>query len=82
MQTFHYIKHTISYNAVDCTNKLDYNSISNDYIERVFSLINNLQSDNWNRLSFDMVKAEFIIKEDIKVKCSDFYNEIKNNKIY
>lgn len=51
--------------------------ISNAFVERVFSLMGNLWTDERNCLSVKMVKSELIIKVNYKMSCQDFLNYLK-----
>jgi hypothetical protein len=52
---------------------------SNAYIERVFSIMNNICSDDRSKLLTPNLKAELCVKINYNFKCSQFYDYIKNN---
>ncbi len=53
--------------------------IANDYVERIFSVIKNLWTDERNRMSIDLVKSEICIRFNYDMTCSQFYDYIKDN---
>jgi hypothetical protein len=53
--------------------------IGNDFVERIFSIMHNLWSDERNRLSVKMVKAEICTKVNYSMTCSEFKNVVANN---
>jgi hypothetical protein len=53
--------------------------IGNDFVERIFSIMHNLWSDERNRLSVKMVKAEICTKVNYSMTCSEFKNFVANN---
>lgn len=54
--------------------------ISNAFVERIFSIMNNLWTDERNRLSTKMVKAEICIKLNFSMTCSEFYTFASSKK--
>jgi hypothetical protein len=52
--------------------------IANDYVERIFSVIKNLWTDERNRMSINLVKSEICIRFNY-MTCSQFYDYIKDN---
>lgn len=46
--------------------------ISNAYCERTFSILNNLYTKDRNRMSFDLIKAELIIRQNFDENCKNF----------
>ncbi len=52
---------------------------SNVYIEWVFSIMNNICSDDRSKLLTPNLKAELCVKINYNFKCSQFYDYIKNN---
>jgi len=50
---------------------------SNAYVERIFSIMNNLWSPERNRLGVDMVKAQLCVRSNLKMTCAEFFNFIK-----
>ncbi len=52
---------------------------SNAYIERVFSIMKNICSDDRFKLWTANLKAELCVKINYNFKCSQFYYYIKNN---
>ncbi len=53
--------------------------IENDFVERIFSIMHNLWSDERNPLSVKMVKAEICTKINYSMTCSEFKNFVENN---
>ena len=53
--------------------------IGNDYVERVFSVITNLWTDERNQMRISLVKAEVCIKFNFDISCTEFYDFVKNN---
>jgi hypothetical protein len=51
--------------------------LSNAYIERVFSIMNDICSDDRSKLSTPIFKAELCVKINYNFKCSQFYDYIK-----
>jgi hypothetical protein len=49
------------------------------YIERVFSIMNNLCSKDRNKLLTQNLKAEICVKVSFDLKCSQFHDFVKNN---
>ncbi len=52
---------------------------SNAYIERVFSIMKNICSDDRSKLLTPNLKAELCVKINYNFKCPQFYYYIKNN---
>ena len=52
--------------------------ISNAFVERVFSLMGNLWSDERNNLSVEMVKSELCVKLIYNMNCQEFFQFLKN----
>jgi hypothetical protein len=52
---------------------------SNAYIERVFSIMNNLCSKDRNKLLTQNLKAEICVKVNFDLRCSQFHDFVKNN---
>jgi hypothetical protein len=48
-------------------------------VERIFSIMYNLWSDERKRLSVKMVKAEICTKIDYSMSCNEFKNFVANN---
>jgi hypothetical protein len=48
------------------------------FVERVFSLMENLWSDERNRLSVEMVKSELCVKLNYNMNCQEFLYFLKN----
>lgn len=46
--------------------------VSNAYCERVFSLLNSLHTKERNRMAFDLIKAELVIRLNFDYNCSNF----------
>jgi hypothetical protein len=53
--------------------------VSNAFVERVFSIMKNLWSDERNKLNVDLIKAEICIKINFNLSCSEFAEYIKTN---
>jgi len=51
---------------------------SNAFVERVFSHMNGLWTDERNRLGVDTVKAELVIRNNLTYNCSEFFEKIQN----
>lgn len=45
---------------------------SNAHCEKVFSILNNLYTKDRNRMSFDLIKAELIIRLNMDQSCQEF----------
>ena len=54
--------------------------IGNDFVERIFSVMKNLWTDERNRLSIAQVKAELCIKFNFSMTCPQFYNHISKDR--
>lgn len=52
--------------------------VSNAFCERVFSIMNQLWSDNRNLLSTELVKSELMIIINFHMACSEFYDFVRN----
>jgi len=52
--------------------------ISNAFVERVFSLMGNLWSEERNRLSVEKVKSELCVKLNYNMNCQEFLYFLKN----
>lgn len=48
--------------------------VSNAYCERVFSLLNNLYTNDRNRMGMDLIKAELLIRLNFENDCLNFKN--------
>jgi hypothetical protein len=53
--------------------------IANDYVERIFSVIDNLWTNERNRMDVNLVKAELCTKFNFSMKCNDFHEFVKDN---
>jgi hypothetical protein len=53
--------------------------ISNDFVERVFSTMKKIWSNDRNRLNVNMVKAEICTKVNFSINCNDFKTFVINN---
>ena len=53
--------------------------VSNAFCERVFSIMNDLLSDNRNCLSTDLVKAELLTKINFNMTCAEFYDFVRSD---
>jgi hypothetical protein len=54
--------------------------VSNAFVERVFSIMKNLWSDERNSLSVGLVKAEICTKVNFNMKCHEFSEFVAKNK--
>ena len=54
--------------------------IGNQYVERTFSIMNNIWKDERNRLSVNLVKAELCVKLNYSMSCQEFYYYVKDNQ--
>lgn len=54
--------------------------ISNANVERIFSLMKNLWTDERNRMRPELVKAELCVKVNFDQSCSDFLNYVGGQK--
>ncbi len=56
--------------------------IGNDFVERVFSIMNNIWSNDRNCMKVDLVKAEICICVNYSMSCNEFSEYvIKNNEL-
>lgn len=51
--------------------------VNNSYVEGIFSIMNNVWSDERNRLKVESVKAEICTKMNYDMKCKEFYEYIR-----
>jgi hypothetical protein len=54
--------------------------IGNDFVERVFSHLHRIWTDDRNRLSIDLIKAEICIKNNFEFNCIEFKSYVKSNE--
>jgi hypothetical protein len=54
--------------------------IGNDFVERVFSLMKKIWTDERNRMNINIIKAEICIKTNFSMDCQEFKEFIKNNE--
>lgn len=54
--------------------------VSNAFVERIFSVMGNIWTDERNRLAVDTVKSELCVFFNIAVGCTEFKNLITGNK--
>jgi hypothetical protein len=54
--------------------------VGNEFVERIFSQMHRIWTEDRNSLSIDLIKAEICIKNNFDLKCSEFKNYIKSNK--
>ena len=54
--------------------------VSNANCERVFSIMNALWTNSRNRLNFNLVKAELMMKMNFHMSCNEFYEFISKDK--
>ena len=54
--------------------------VSNANCERVFSIMNALWTKNRNKLNFNLVKAELMMKMNFHMSCNEFYDFISKDK--
>lgn len=52
---------------------------NNCFVERIFSVMGNIWTDERNRLKIDMVRAELLVHFNYKMNCSDFFHYIQEN---
>lgn len=50
--------------------------VNNSYVEGIFSIMNNVWSDERNRLKVESVKTEICTKLNYKINCGEFYKYI------
>lgn len=55
-------------------------TVNNSYIEGIFSIMNNVWSNERNRLKIESVKAESCTKMNYDMKCKDFYKYIMSSE--
>lgn len=55
-------------------------SVNNSYVEGIFSIMNNIWSDEQNRLKVESVKAEICTKMNYDMKCKEFNEYIRKPK--
>jgi hypothetical protein len=53
--------------------------IENDFVERIFSVMQNLWTDERNRMSINLVKAEICTRFNFSLSCYEFHEYVKNN---
>jgi hypothetical protein len=51
---------------------------SNAFVERIFSHMNGLWTEERNRLGVDTVKAELVIQNNLLFSCSEFFDFVKD----
>jgi len=54
--------------------------ISNDFVEKVFSHMTKIWTDERNRMSVGLIKAEICIKNNFSIDCLDFKDFIQSNQ--
>ena len=54
--------------------------MSNAKCERVFSIMNALWTNSRNRLNYNLVKAELMMKMNFHMSCNEFYEFISKDK--
>ena len=54
--------------------------VSNANCERVFSIMNALWTNSRNKLNFNLVKAELMMKMNFHMSCNEFYDFISKDK--
>ncbi|GFX56298.1 dimer_Tnp_hAT domain-containing protein [Trichonephila clavipes] len=54
--------------------------VSNAFVERIFSVMGNVWTDERNRLAVNTVKSELCIFFNISSSCTEFKNAISTNK--
>ena len=52
----------------------------NDFVERVFSDLKKVWTDERNRMDISLVKSELCVKNNFSIKCIDFKDFIKDKK--
>lgn len=53
--------------------------IGNDFVERLFSGLKRVWTDDRNRLNMTLIKTEICIKNNFSYSCLDFKDYIKTN---
>ena len=56
--------------------------IGNAHVERIFSLMHNLWSDNRSQMSVNLVKAEICTIVNYSMSCSEFSEYVSKNRSY
>jgi hypothetical protein len=54
--------------------------IGNDFVERVFSHMRKIWTDQRNQMGINLIKAEICIKNNFNIDCLEFRNYVKNNE--
>ena len=54
--------------------------VGNDFVERIFSHVKKLWTDQRSQLSIQLIKAEICIKNNFSINCIEFRDFIKENK--
>ena len=54
--------------------------IGNDFVERVFSHLRKIWTDQRNQMSIGLIKAEICIKNNFSFNCNDFKSFIQSNQ--
>ena len=54
--------------------------VGNDFVERIFSGLKRVWTDERNRMNISLIKAEICIKNNISLSCIDFKNLIKEKE--
>jgi hypothetical protein len=62
----------IKYNTVLCWAKILSIRISNAYVDRIFSILDNTWTDRRNRMRVELVKSEPCTKFNFDMMCADF----------
>jgi hypothetical protein len=48
--------------------------VSNAFVERIFSIVENIWRNDRNNMRLELVRAEICIRTNFKLNCSEFYN--------
>jgi hypothetical protein len=54
--------------------------VGNEFVERVFSGLKKVWTDERNRMNINLIKAEICVKNNFSLSCHDFIDFIKDNK--
>ena len=55
-------------------------NISNDFVERVFSHMHRIWTDDRSRLGIDLIKAEICVKNNFDMNCIEFKSYVESNE--
>jgi hypothetical protein len=54
--------------------------IGNDFVERVFSHLRRIWTDERSSMSIELIKAKICIKNNFNMNCIEFKSYVKNNE--